>query len=61
MIFYYRKLFLPFGNLTLISVNTKIFMETHDEPMEQERCFGKIVFHPLLIMGYIKYDYKDII
>ena len=36
-------------------------METHDEPMEQERCFGKIVFHPLLIMGYIKYDYKDII
>ena len=35
-----RKLFLPFGSLTLILVNTKIFMETHDKPMEQERCFG---------------------
>ena len=36
---YYRKLFLSFCNLTLISVNTRIFVNTDNKHMEKEYSF----------------------
>ena len=37
----YRKLFLILGNLTLILVNTKIFVKTNDKHIEWVNCFEK--------------------
>ena len=36
-----------FGNLTLISVNTGIFVKTNNQPKEDENCVEEIVFHQL--------------
>ena len=40
----HRKLFLIFGNLTLISVNTKIFVKTNNKHIEWVNCFEKNSF-----------------
>ena len=41
----YLKLLLTFGNLTLISLNARIFVISNNKRMEQANCFAKNIYH----------------